>query len=152
VLAGQSGGSTNIATLLTLGRNDITCAVLGSGGFAVGELESAFLAKKGKAVPAEAIRHVQYDPSVHVGSVAKSSARRVFVVGDPTDTTTPFPQQQAFATSLQKAGHHAATLPVKALGASAHGTAHLSLPVAAMCARDADDKRIETALAGHARG
>ena len=142
-LAGQSGGATVAAALLTLGRRDITCAVLGSGGFETVEGVRSWMAQTGKPMPSsEALRRVLYEPFAHMAKVAPAPARRVLVLGDPTDKRTPYYHQARFARELGDRGHHAVAVEVAGRGDLNHGVAHLALPAAAQCARGDRDESI----------
>lgn len=144
VLAGQSGGSTIAASLLTFGRADISCAVLGSGAFEVVDLDLAFRRSKGSLVTRDTLARSMYDPSQNIDGVAKDPARRIFVLGDEADQKTPFAQQVRFTNALRKAGHHARVFPIDARGETDHDTARMTIPVAGACARgDSDDKIYE---------
>jgi len=145
VLAGQSGGSTIVASLLTLGRVDISCAILGSGNFEVVDQYVARAEIAGRNVQKEAVEKAFYDPSRHIAGVKANGLRRLFVLGDPSDVRTPFPQQKRFAEALKARGHHVELISVDATGPDSHWTAHLTLPAAAMCARGLPDERIHHA-------
>ena len=144
VLAGQSGGSTIGAALMTLGRRDIACAILGSGLLSVVEIEHAHRVRERLPDVAPAILHVLlFDPTDRLDWIERSARRRVFVLGDPTDVRTPYPQQRRFAERVRGLGHHAVSIEVTAQGDLMHGVAHHTLPAAALCARGADDAAIQ---------
>ncbi len=148
VLAGQSGGSTVSAALLTLGRRDVTCAVLGSGLLSVVEIEHAHRVRERLPEVKPALLHVYlFDPTDRLTWIAHQQNRRVFVLGDPTDTRTPFPQQKSFAERVRGLGHHAVSIEVSGQGELMHGVAHHTLPAAAQCARGASDVAIQTQVA-----
>ena len=148
VLAGQSGGSTISAALLTLGRRDVACAVLGSGLLSVVEIEYAHRVRERLPEIQPALMSVHlFDPTDRLDWIERVQARRIFVLGDPTDVRTPFPQQRGFADRLRGLGHHAVSIEVKALGDLMHGVAHHTLPAAALCARGADDASIRRTVA-----
>lgn len=147
VLAGQSGGSTLIASMLTRGRSDVACAVLGSGAYELVDLVHGSIRRGGGEASERSIARVVYDPSTQIEGVPADARRRIFVVGDPADTRTPFDQQQRFAEALTAAGHHARLVPIMATGELRHGATTYSLPLAALCARDASDTRITKAAA-----
>ena len=143
VLAGQSGGSTIAAALLTLGRRDISCAVLGSGLLSVVEIEHAHRVREHLPPIQPALLQVLlFDPTDRLDWIARLQGRRIFVLGDPTDTRTPFAQQRQFAARLRALGHHATAIEVAGQGELMHGVAHHTLPAAAQCARGADDATI----------
>lgn len=145
-IAGQSGGSTVAASLLTFGRRDITCAVLGSGAYEIVDLEYKHrISKGGKADRAEFAR-VIYDPSAHVDGIAENPSRRIFILGDEADTRTPFDQQVRFTNAIREAGHHARILPIDAGGQTDHDAASMTIPVAGACNRGDSDEKINRGI------
>lgn len=143
VLAGQSGGSTVAASLLTLGRRDVACAVLGSGRFNVVESVTAFRQQRGlREIPQERLRNANFDPTDRLASITSDPTRRIFVIGDPEDTRTLFAQQTRFADQLRALGHHAVAIEAIGTGELMHGVTYLTLPVAGQCARGLDDSGI----------
>ena len=152
VLAGQSGGSTVGAALLTLGRRDVTCAILGSGLLSVVEIEHAHRVRERLPVIRPSVLQVLlFDPTDRLDWIERQQSRRIFVIGDPTDTRTPFPQQRSFAERVRALGHHAAAIEVKGQGDLMHSVAHHTLPAAALCARGSDDASIRKAVAPQQR-
>ena len=148
VVAGQSGGSTIAAALLTLGRRDIQCAVLGSGALMLTETVAHIRASSGAPpLPEAVLKRLYFDPSDRVAGILQQPGRRVFVLGDPIDVRTPFGLQRQFADRLKAFGHHAVVVEVIARGEMMHGVAHLTLPVAAQCARGVGDSDIVRSLA-----
>lgn len=150
VLAGQSGGSTLIASLLTRGRADIACAVLGSGAYELVDLMTAMRQRNGDRQKGRGLARVVYDPSTQIEGVRIAPKRRIFLLGDRADTRTPFEQQERFAIALEAAGHHARLIAIHATGELNHGASAYALPLAAHCARDATDARI-VGIAGDIR-
>ena len=152
VLAGQSGGSTVAAALLTLGRRDISCAVLGSGLLSVVEIEHAHRVREHLPTIGPALLQVLlFDPTDRLDWIERLQSRRIFILGDPTDTRTPFPQQRRFAERVHALGHHATAIEVVGQGELMHGVAHHTLPAAAQCARGADDTTIRRTVAPQGR-
>ena len=152
VLAGQSGGSTVAAALLTLGRRDVACAVLGSGLLSVVEIEHAHRVREHlPSIRPALLQVLLFDPTDRLDWIERLQARRIFVLGDPTDTRTPFPQQRRFAERVHALGHHATAIEVVAQGELMHGVAHHTLPAAAQCARGADDAAIRQTVAPQRR-
>ncbi|MGQ0671897.1 MAG: alpha/beta hydrolase family protein [Hyphomicrobium sp.] len=145
-LAGQSGGSTIAASLLTFGRTDVTCAVLGSGAYEIVDLDHAFRKSKGDRTPREILATVIYDPSTKVSGIARNAKRRIFVLGDEADSRTPFDQQLRFTNKVREAGHHARLLPIDARGETDHDAARLTIPVAGACARGDSDEQINRGI------
>ena len=147
VLAGQSGGSTVAASLLTLGRQDVACAVLGSGLLSVVEVEYAHRARERlPEIKPALLQAVLYDPSQRLDAVPPAGERRIFVLGDPTDARTPFGQQRAFADRLSARGHHALAIEVSGSGEFMHSVSHHTLPAAAHCALGVDDAAMRRLL------
>jgi pimeloyl-ACP methyl ester carboxylesterase len=146
VLVGQSGGSTVSAALLSLGRTDVSCAILGSGGQNVTGNSMRKAAEKGQKLTAARIQAVLFDPTARTATITRQASRRVFVLGDPTDTVTPFDLQQEYAVKLQQQGHHAATIEIKATGDKMHGAVRAALPAAVLCGRGAPDTQIRAAV------
>ncbi len=152
VLAGQSGGSTVAAALLTLGRRDITCTVLGSGLLSVVEIEHAHrVREKLPAIRPAVLQVLLYDPTDRLDWIEPIQSHRIFVLGDPADKRTPFTQQRRFAERVQALGHRATAIEVKGQGELMHSVAHHTLPAAALCARGADDATIRQAVAPQQR-
>lgn len=147
VLAGQSRGSMIAASLLTLGRRDVSCAVLGSGVFEHAQFVYDANPHIHDRITLSQLEHSMYDPSHRVEGVARSPSRRIFVVGDVRDLRTHFDQQERFARALSAAGHHTRTIPVTNIDALHHGSTRYVLPIAALCARNVPDERIIRAAA-----
>lgn len=145
-LAGQSGGSTVAASMLTLGRSDVSCAVLGSGAFEIADLEWKHRTSKGFKVTKAALSAAMYDPSVNVAGIKSSPDRRVLILGDRTDTRTPFDQQLRFAEAIRAAGHHARVIPLEGSGENEHGAAQYTLPAAGSCLNKLADEKIAKAI------
>lgn len=108
VLMGHSGGATAAAALLTLGRNDISCAVLTSGAY--GLLERAQLMRIRNRQPQQPGIDLTgypapYDPLEHVNGVVPDSGRLIVIMGNEEDRITPFEFQRAFAEALRSRGH-----------------------------------------------
>jgi predicted esterase len=128
IMAGQSGGSRLIAQLLVLGRRDIQCAVLGSGAYSddyIGNPGKTYLVPMRQAAEIPGVRD-----------------RRIFVVGDPKDVTTPFPLQKAWADKLTSLNHHAVLVETEGRGEKHHGAMQQSLAAAGLCATGKPDADI----------
>jgi pimeloyl-ACP methyl ester carboxylesterase len=146
-VVGQSRGSTLAASMLTLNQADVTCAVLGSGALELLDLEYARAQKENPRLNRAALGRGIYDPAGHIGTITQNPARRVFVLGDPTDTRTPLPQQFQFADAIKAAGHHAVAVEVKGDGDGHHGVSKWTLPVAGACLNNLTDDLITGAVA-----
>lgn len=101
ILIGHSGGATVVGALLTLGRDDVRCAILTS--VAVDFAERARRLGWGSERVEREL--AAYDPLDHVASVKEDPGRTVFIVGDPRDSNTPFELQLRFAAVLRERGH-----------------------------------------------
>lgn len=146
-LVGQSGGSTLAAGLLTFGRTDIVCDMLGSGGFNAVDRQYDFLIERGIRGSKASIARKLYDPSAHVDAVAAMPGRKVFVIGDPKDQAVPFKYQSPFADALRAAGHHAVTVKVNvAIDPLHHNTIFYTWPAAGACLNGANDKAIVSTI------
>lgn len=141
-LAGQSGGSTIAASMLSLGRNDVTCAVLGSGAYELVELHHKNLAALGKNVSTDKLQDTMFDPASHVDSIVPNAQHRILILGDKSDTRTPFDQQQRYAASLASFGHHVKLIPIDASGELSHGTTVYTIPTAGGCLNGVSDERL----------
>jgi pimeloyl-ACP methyl ester carboxylesterase len=145
VLAGQSGGSTIAATLVSLGRRDVDCAVLGSGAYELVELRARDLARAGMTATKEDLLNVTLDPMDLAGAVPKDGKRRIFVLGDKADVRTPFAQQKRYTERLAGLGHHARTIAVDAQGDLGHGATVYTIPTAGACLKGIADARLAAA-------
>lgn len=145
-LAGQSGGSTIAASLLTMGRNDVTCEVLGSAPLELVDQQYDAGTKLGFKVVKAAVSANVYDPSIHVSSIARRADRRIFVLGDPSDTEVPFKFQFPFIDRVKAAGHHGLTIEVEGLGFKHHDVVPETFPVAGACLNGVPDERIIRAV------
>ncbi|RIX49534.1 MAG: alpha/beta hydrolase [Rhodocyclales bacterium GT-UBC] len=139
ILAGQSGGSTAGAALLTLGRKDVQCAALGSGNYAVNALAEIKQIKMGKP-PRRGCDITgycdAYDVIEHTDGIAADPARRILVIGDPQDQNTVFELQRAFYDKLRQAGHRVELIEVEGRGKERHNTTHATYRLAARCATE----------------
>ena len=141
-LAGHSGGSTIAASLLTMGRNDVTCAVLGSAPLELADQQYDAATRLGFKEVKEAISANVYDPSTHVGSIVPIAERRIFIFGDPADTEVPFRFQTPFVDRLKLAGHHGLAVAVEGTGADHHNVSWFTLPAAGACLDKVPDEKI----------
>ncbi|MDX9886569.1 hypothetical protein [Thauera sp.] len=108
-LLGHSGGATAAAGILTLGREDILCAVLSSGAFDLDERARRRAAATGRSEAENRDTtgvNAPFDPLHHVEGIAFSPSRRIYVLGNAADQVTPFDLQKKFADVVAKAGHH----------------------------------------------
>jgi len=139
VLLGHSGGATVVAALLTLGREDIKCAVMTSGAFAL--LERAQMIRRSKGLPAREGRDTNgllhpYDPLRHVDGIAKVPDRPLLVMGNRNDQVAPFVLQEQFYQALRDAGLDTQLIEAPASGSASHQLRNdIGLKSAAQCAR-----------------
>ena len=144
-LAGQSGGASSVGALLTLGRSDVACAVASSGGFDTLSRSADIAARTGaqfRGCDAHGLCGA-YNVIDHVGGVAASEPRRIFIVGDPQDSNTVFKYQQAFADKLAAAGHAVTVVEAEGRGPARHGLAHMANRVLGWCNAGFDSERIK---------
>ena len=146
VLAGQSGGSRIAAQLLARGRRDVACAAMGSGAYGLPSLVGGGTVTTN--IFGDAPRRF-FIPLQNVEGVAADQRRRVFVIGDPQDSRTPYPEQSAWAEKLQAAGHHAVLLIATGSGDEHHGMTSLTLEVAGLCASGKSDAEIKEFVKGY---
>ena len=151
VLAGQSGGAWAVASLLTLGRNDVPCAVAASGGFDLVDDVIRTARKRGRDIPKAALEDIDFGPFYDVmqftAKIPKAPTRRLFVIGDVNDQRTPFAQQRRFADKLRAGGHRVALIEGHAKDAEHHGLGVVAAQAAAACAQGRPDSDIERLVA-----
>ncbi|MGE4129811.1 MAG: alpha/beta hydrolase family protein, partial [Hyphomicrobiaceae bacterium] len=142
ILAGQSRGSLVAASVLTMGRNDVSCAALGSGVYE----HARFIYDANKPLHRDLrlkdISRTVYDPSEKIDGIAKDKRRHIYVVGDPDDAQVPFDQQRRFADQVSAAGHHARLIEVEGSGEKQHGATRYVVGIAGLCARGIEEAEI----------
>lgn len=109
VLVGHSGGATVGAALLTLGREDIQCAVLSSGTYNYMPREVNRIMSRQKNYDFSKMPKImgeRYDPIFHTEGIYHDESRKVFIVGNEKDKNTPFNLQVSFAWKLISEGHN----------------------------------------------
>lgn len=116
-LLGHSGGATAGAALLTLGREDIVCAVLTSGAFGLLERAEVLREAAGNA-PRPGLDTTglpnPYDPLDHLESIPEDPDRQIIIIGNPNDRITPFYLQERFYQGLLAHGHGAKLVEAEA--------------------------------------
>lgn len=140
VLGGQSGGARLAAQLLVSGRNDIACAAMASGAYDLPRLKGG--GRSATNIWGEPSKSLQI-PLRDVGNVVVDGKRRLFIVGDPRDERTPFPEQRRWAEALAQAGHHAVLLEAAGGGKEHHGLSTVGLYIAGLCAAGRSDQEIQ---------
>ena len=132
-LIGQSGGSTLTAAILAL-RNDIGCAVPGSG-------RLARLRKRN----ANAGAMEWLDPSGTIPDIVRNGSK-ILVVTDPKDQTVRRKHQDTFVKLFGKAGGHIGQFYVHAPDKKHHHVMDFSLIVAKGCIAKESDEKIANSL------
>lgn len=144
VLAGQSGGARLAAQLLITGRRDIECAVMASGAYGLPRLVNGSNVRTdvwGKPGNRYLV------PLHNLSDITRDTQRRLYVVGDPRDSRSPFSNQREWAEELARAGHHAVLLRANAEGKEHHGLSSMALLVASLCAAGKSDQTISEIVA-----
>ncbi|WP_073971232.1 prolyl oligopeptidase family serine peptidase [Kluyvera intermedia] len=108
ILSGHSGGATAAAAILTLGRQDIRCAILTSGAY--GLLERAERLRVIRGEKSQRDKDINglanpYDPLEHISGIVADPKRHILIIGNLQDRVTPFDLQVKFATALRAKGH-----------------------------------------------
>jgi hypothetical protein len=114
-----------VGAVLTLGRTDSDCAVVGSGAVSVKtrtRLLGTKAARKGLDQTGQSLSDA-YDPIDHIEGVKPDSNHRVFVLGDPRDSKVAFDSQKEFYQKLAAAGIPAMLLIAAAKDSKHHGLA-----------------------------
>lgn len=123
ILSGHSGGATAIGALLTLGREDIACAIMTSGAFGLLERAQRLRERKGNP-PRPGIDGTglptPYDPLEHINGVVNDPERTIVIIGNRNDINTPFDLQEKFKAALSDAGHQVTLINHPAHGPSSH--------------------------------
>jgi pimeloyl-ACP methyl ester carboxylesterase len=145
-VAGQSGGATIAASMLTLGRKDIVCAAIGSGALELADQQYEAARRFGYKTPKAAIAANIYDPSIRIASIVHRADRRIFVLGDPEDAEVPYKFQKPFVERVKAAGHHALAIEVGGLGADHHDAEPATVPAVGACLNGIDDESIVRAV------
>jgi hypothetical protein len=123
-LIGQSGGSLLSGGMLAL-RNDIGCAVIGSGPLAL------LKPPRHSADPARDYFNV----ADAIPTIAQRRATRILVVTDPADKKVPERSQTGFAQRLRQAGGQAEQFMVQATDDNRHGVVAYAITAAIGCLR-----------------
>jgi hypothetical protein len=129
-LIGQSGGAHLVAGLLAL-RQDIGCAVIGSGPLAPVRRPSV-------AEPALE----QFNPASSVAAIARNLAPRIMVITDPADKKVSAEKQTAFVKMLERAGRPVEQYMVQAIDENRHGVVAYSRIALSGCLRGSKTEEI----------
>jgi pimeloyl-ACP methyl ester carboxylesterase len=153
ILSGQSGGATSVGALLTLGRTDVVCAVGTSGGYAV--IERAEFARR--RIGARSLPGVDstgfrdaYDVINYVSGIQADPKRRIFIIGDLLDQTTPFSLQKKFADLVRAAGHEVQLVEAAAKGAQHHSLRPVGILAAGLCGQGVPTEELILKIRSHA--
>lgn len=147
-LAGLSGGGGLVGALLTLGRDDIDCAVVGSGATSVKSRQRDFNPEryaKGLDQTGNRLSDV-FDPVDHVSFVRPDPGRRIFILGDPRDAKVSFASQREFHSRLVEAGISATLLTAAAVDVKHHDLSAKTQQTAAWCKAGLSDTDIQKRL------
>lgn len=125
-LLGQSGGAHIVAGLLGL-RDDIHCAVIGSGP----------LMPVRRTRPADDPALEEFNPVRNIETIVHNKTARIMVVTDPADRKVSAARQTAFVRQLQHAGRAVEHYLVQALDDNRHGVVAYSRVVMQGCLRQA---------------
>lgn len=128
-LAGQSGGGHLVGALLAK-RNDITCAAISSGVLSV-RSRSHVHGWFGRDFTGY---WTYVDPVALANDVPENPTRRIFVIGDPEDSNSPFATQAEYHYALRAMGQGSVLIQAQGDGPENHGLAWTGIGVAADCA------------------
>jgi hypothetical protein len=134
-LAGQSGGSKLIAGLIRM-RNDIGCAVPGSGPL------SALPGYK----PQADLGRTYFDPQDAIAALAQKRALRLFVVTDPNDKIVAAKGQTAYVNKLRQAGGRIEQIFVDSIDEEHHGVVEFARLVVSGCVLNRSNEEIARAV------
>jgi hypothetical protein len=130
-LLGQSGGAHLIAGLLAL-RQDIGCAVIGSGPLAPGRRPS----------PPDEPWLERFNPASELGAIARNRAARIMVVTDPADKKVSARNQTAFVRMVEQTGRPVEQFMVQATDENRHGVVAYSRLALSGCLRGASAEEV----------
>lgn len=138
-LMGHSGGATAVGAMLTLGRDDMVCAVMTSGAFSLLERQERRSVAAGRKLTNA---DHDYDPLDHVRGIRPAPNRRIIVAGDPRDTNTHFDLQKLFAERVRAAGHGVELVELRGVAPTYHNVGTQGLKLAAACASESANKNL----------
>ena len=147
-LAGLSGGGGLVGAVLTLGRIDADCVVVGSGAVSIKSRARALATKeaqRGLDQTGQPLSDV-YDPIDHIDGVQPDSMRRIYIVGDPRDRSVSFDSQKEFQQKLVASGAPAILLAAQANDKMHHRIAPEAQRVASWCKAGLSDVEIQNRL------
>lgn len=147
-LAGLSGGGGLVAAMLSLGRTDVNCAVIGAGATNVKLRMQHYdwlTYSKGNDATGVPLSSV-YDPVDHVSEVKPDPNRRVFIVGDPRDVQVIYSSQVDYASKLAAAGTPNTILEAQAFDTNHHQVAFQAQRVSGWCNKGWTDEQMQAKL------
>jgi hypothetical protein len=130
-LLGQSGGAHLVAGLLAL-RQDIGCAVIGSGP----------LAPVRRPSPQDEPWLEHFNPITEVSAIARNRTSRIMVVTDPADKKVSARAQTAFVRMVEQAGRPIEQYIVQATDENRHGVVAYSRLALSGCLRGASTEEV----------
>jgi len=139
VVAGQSGGAHATSSLLTL-RDDIVCAIPASGP----NSPRIRYQKMGRTM--DITNRVSYEPADHFQHKTFHPRLRVFVLGDPQDSSVIWESQLAIVEPLKARGIELAVIEGIATGAARHALNNSARYLAGLCYHDKSTAEIGTYL------
>lgn len=146
VVAGQSGGGHVTASLLA-DRADIVCAVPGS---SVSSPKVRWWLRGWKT---DATGHADsHEPLDLLAKEGKHPALRIFVVGSPEDSNTPWTSQLMLANRARALGLPVEVLAGEGSGPSKHGMVQSSHRVAGWCGQGLSTEEIKQRAAAGLKG
>jgi hypothetical protein len=131
-LAGQSGGSQLLAGLIGL-RNDIVCAVAGSG---------QFLEINMRGDPAR----TYFNAAKFISDALQRRSLRLLVVTDPADKKVPAKMQTAYVQQFRNAGHPIPQFFVEGTDDKHHGVVQYTRLAVSGCVLGKSDMQIGRAI------
>jgi pimeloyl-ACP methyl ester carboxylesterase len=134
-LAGQSGGSMLAGGLLAM-RQDVVCAVFGSGP----------MSRPWRGTPTDPAQ-AYFDVSERIPVLASKSSTRLLVVTDSADSKVPVKEQKGFVDRMREVGRQVPQYFVEATDDHHHGVVAYTQLVTAGCVLGKSDRDIATAVA-----
>jgi pimeloyl-ACP methyl ester carboxylesterase len=134
-LLGQSGGAHLVAGLLAL-RQDINCAVIGSGPLAP--------VRRPRPLDEPWLEH--FNPASVAAAIARNGKSRIMVVTDPADKKVSARNQTAFVRMVEQAGRPVEQYIVQAIDENRHGVVAYSRLALSGCLRGASTEEIARAV------
>jgi len=147
-LEGHSGGGGLVGAMMTLGRDDIDCAVMSSGVTSI-KTRSSHLdtpnSRQGRDETGHDLGDV-YDPIDHVDGIVPDANRRVFVLADPQDELVSFDSQKEFHEKLLGIGVRSTMLTGQASDEHHHNLALIGQRIAGWCESGKTEEEIRALL------